>query len=130
VSTIEYIRDADGTVLGSVCVTTPLTDDERAAMAELFAFVRDKAKREDPHNVRADKQRRALDRVHKRQTAVCATVDCARVAGHEGECMDQDGYEQELAAAIARGATPHDKTTGLTPADRDAATDDTPAQPL
>jgi len=32
------------------------------------------------------------------------------------------------AAAIARGTTPHDKTTGLTPADRDAATDDTPAQ--
>lgn len=90
-STIEYIRDADGTVLGTVCVTAPFTDEEREAMAELMRFARDKAQREDPDNLRADKQRRALDRIHKRITPVCGAkwypqqlTRCERPDKHDG----------------------------------------------
>lgn len=60
----EIIRDASGEVLAEMCVRSPLSDEERATMAEYFTWVRSQLPEPTPEQV--ERQRLAGQRNHDR----------------------------------------------------------------
>jgi hypothetical protein len=82
----EIIRDDDGTPLAAVCLTGPLSDEARGHFAEMARAVQQDMRKRDPDGLQGDKQRRAIDRVHRRVTPGCEKPGCERIADHDGRC--------------------------------------------
>jgi hypothetical protein len=84
--TREIIRDDDGTPLAAICGPGPLDDEARGHFAELARVVQRDMREKDPDGLQGDRQRRAIDRVHRRTTPDCDKPGCQRIEGHDGRC--------------------------------------------
>lgn len=100
----ETIRDEHGEVIASACVTEPLSDEARAALAELVQFARKLQQQRDPENVLGDRQQRRIARLNKRKTRGCPSYGCDRIEGHGGRCMTAEEYAEVEARAMAKVA--------------------------
>lgn len=88
--TQEIIRDTDGNPIAATCTDQPLTDETRHHLGILAEAGKRLMVEEDPLGLRADRQRIALDRVHRRETPACAdhwpgdpNKPCERPQGHQ-----------------------------------------------
>lgn len=100
----EIIRNEAGEVVAELCVSAPLSDEERSAFAELAEFVRKLQQERDPENVLGDLQRRKVDRIWKRDTPGCPHDGCDRIENHDGRCLNAVEYAGHLGQATARTA--------------------------
>lgn len=82
----EIVHDEQGEVIAVVHGGEPLTAQGRVALAEIIAAARRHMEAEDPDGLLGDRQQRALDRLHKRETPECGDRHgdhiCTRPAGH------------------------------------------------
>lgn len=63
----EVIRDPDtGEILAACCVRQPLTDDERAAIAELVKYARKKHEEDPEREAKDARQDAAMARIRER----------------------------------------------------------------
>lgn len=86
----EVIRDKNGDVIAATCVDEPMSDKARAALADVVQVALRLQQERDPDGIAGDRQRRALDRLYKRQTPYCAAEGCFRVDGHDGRHLPAD----------------------------------------
>lgn len=83
----QPIRDASGAVVAMANVNQPLNAEVQAFFADLAATLIRKQQREDPLDLRGERQQRARDRFWNRPPVPCISVSpagtlCDRTTGH------------------------------------------------
>lgn len=81
----------DGTPLATTCVDKPLSAEATSALAAVVRAAFRDQEEQDPDNLMGDRQIRSINRIRKQPTPMCPHSGCARVADHDGRCLDIDG---------------------------------------
>jgi len=95
---VEIIQDDSGEVLAVAHTDGPLSAQGRVALTEVAELARARMQAEDPDGFQGDIQRRALDRLHRRDTP-----ECGHVGGRDLHCTRPAGHQPANIHAVAAG---------------------------